>query len=82
MGDRAPLVPADQPSDRLARPARLRAADATPSPLRSSAILAADDGLAEELGDISVPTLVVVGNQDILTPRRRQRGALRADPDG
>ena len=33
------------------------------------AILAADDGLAEELGDISVPTLVVVGNQDILTPR-------------
>jgi 3-oxoadipate enol-lactonase len=33
------------------------------------AILAADDGLAEELGEISVPTLVVVGNQDILTPR-------------
>ena len=33
------------------------------------AILAADDGLAEELGEIAVPTLVVVGNQDILTPR-------------
>ena len=33
------------------------------------AILAADDGLADELGAIQVPTLVVVGNQDILTPR-------------
>jgi len=33
------------------------------------AILAADDGLAAELQAISVPTLVVVGNQDILTPR-------------
>jgi 3-oxoadipate enol-lactonase len=33
------------------------------------AILAADDSLAELLPAISVPTLVVVGNQDILTPR-------------
>ena len=33
------------------------------------AILAADDSLAEELATITVPTLVVVGNQDILTPR-------------
>jgi len=33
------------------------------------AILAADDGLSDELRSISVPTLVVVGNQDILTPR-------------
>ncbi len=33
------------------------------------AILAADDGLADELANIVVPTLVIVGNQDILTPR-------------
>jgi 3-oxoadipate enol-lactonase len=33
------------------------------------AILAADDSLAERLATIDVPTLVVVGNQDILTPR-------------
>lgn len=32
-------------------------------------ILAIDEGLIEQLGDIDVPTLVVVGNQDILTPR-------------
>ncbi len=33
------------------------------------AILAADDTLANELRTIDVPTLVIVGNQDILTPR-------------
>jgi 3-oxoadipate enol-lactonase len=33
------------------------------------AILAADETLTERLGTIDVPTLVVVGNQDILTPR-------------
>jgi len=33
------------------------------------AILAADDDLNVQLGNIEVPTLVVVGNQDILTPR-------------
>jgi 3-oxoadipate enol-lactonase len=33
------------------------------------AILAANDELAGELYTISVPTLVIVGNQDILTPR-------------
>src|SRR5436190_2210698 len=33
------------------------------------AILAADDSMADLLGTIDVPTLVVVGNQDILTPR-------------
>ena len=33
------------------------------------AIVAADDSLANQLTTISVPTLVVVGNQDILTPR-------------
>jgi 3-oxoadipate enol-lactonase len=32
-------------------------------------ILAADDTLAAQLGSITVPTLVIVGNQDILTPR-------------
>jgi len=34
-----------------------------------AAILAADEGLSARLGEIDVPTLVVVGNQDILTPR-------------
>ena len=33
------------------------------------AILATDDDLADELYKVHVPTLVVVGNQDILTPR-------------
>ena len=33
------------------------------------AILSADEGLARDLAKIVVPTLVVVGNQDILTPR-------------
>jgi 3-oxoadipate enol-lactonase len=33
------------------------------------AILAADEGLAPALASIHVPTLVIVGNQDILTPR-------------
>ncbi len=34
-----------------------------------AAILSIDDSLAEELRDITEPTLVIVGNQDILTPR-------------
>ena len=33
------------------------------------AILGADDSMPERLGEIEAPTLVVVGNQDILTPR-------------
>jgi 3-oxoadipate enol-lactonase len=33
------------------------------------AILTADETEAEELGSITVPALVIVGNQDILTPR-------------
>jgi len=33
------------------------------------AILAVDDDLSEQLGTVDVPTLVMVGNQDILTPR-------------
>jgi len=34
-----------------------------------NAILRTDDSISVELGNISCPTLVVVGNQDILTPR-------------
>lgn len=33
------------------------------------AILATDEGMADQLADITVPVLVMVGNQDILTPR-------------
>lgn len=33
------------------------------------AILAIDDSFADQLAEINVPTLIVVGNQDILTPR-------------
>jgi len=33
------------------------------------AILNTDEALADELANIAVPALVVVGNQDILTPR-------------
>ena len=33
------------------------------------AILSADESLSDRLGEIDIPTLVVVGNQDILTPR-------------
>jgi 3-oxoadipate enol-lactonase len=36
---------------------------------QARAILAVPDEMADELGAITVPTLVVVGNQDILTPR-------------
>ncbi len=44
----------------------------TPSPRKCDAILAAGDShqeLIELLPTIAVPTLVMVGNQDILTPR-------------
>jgi 3-oxoadipate enol-lactonase len=33
------------------------------------AILATDEAMADRLGEITVPALVMVGNQDILTPR-------------
>jgi 3-oxoadipate enol-lactonase len=33
------------------------------------AILATDPSIADRLSEVSAPTLVVVGNQDILTPR-------------
>ncbi len=44
------------------------------------AILAADESLAEMLATISVPTLVVVGNQDILTPRGDSEELAEAIP--
>jgi 3-oxoadipate enol-lactonase len=44
------------------------------------AILAADESLAELLSAISVPTLVVVGNQDILTPRGDSEELAEAIP--
>ena len=34
-----------------------------------NAILDIDEGLGERMGEVTAPTLVVVGNQDILTPR-------------
>ena len=46
----------------FARPAHAFAA-------QCDAILAADDSMADELANITVPTLIIVGNQDILTPR-------------
>src|SRR4029077_14001837 len=36
---------------------------------QAEAILAADDAWADELANLRLPTLVVVGNQDVLTPR-------------
>ena len=44
------------------------------------AILDAPDELRNELVKIRVPVLVITGSQDALTPRRRRRGARRADP--
>jgi pimeloyl-ACP methyl ester carboxylesterase len=46
----------------LGRPAHAFAA-------QCDAILAADDSSADLLGTVTAPTLVIVGNQDILTPR-------------
>jgi 3-oxoadipate enol-lactonase len=36
---------------------------------QAEAILAADDAWADELSTLRMPTMVVVGNQDVLTPR-------------
>jgi 3-oxoadipate enol-lactonase len=36
---------------------------------QARAILAADESMADRLSEITVPTMVIVGNQDILTPR-------------
>lgn len=43
-------------------------------------ILAIDDQLADRLGEITVPTLVIVGNQDILTPRGDSEELAEAIP--
>ncbi|MDW3215961.1 MAG: alpha/beta fold hydrolase [Ilumatobacteraceae bacterium] len=43
-------------------------------------ILSIDDQLAERLGEIEVPTLVIVGNQDILTPRGDSEEIAEAIP--
>jgi 3-oxoadipate enol-lactonase len=45
-----------------------------------AAIVGADDSLAELLSRISVPTLVVAGNQDILTPRGDSEELAEAIP--
>ena len=43
-------------------------------------ILSIDDRLAERLGEIEAPTLVIVGNQDILTPRGDSEEIAEAIP--
>jgi len=44
------------------------------------ALLATDDTLARELGNIDCPTMVIVGNQDILTPRGEAQEIARLIP--
>ena len=45
------------------------------------AILAADDAMADRLSEVTVPALVVVGNQDILTPRGDSEELAERLPD-
>lgn len=45
------------------------------------AILATDETMAERLGEITVPALVMVGNQDILTPRGDSEEIAERLPD-
>jgi 3-oxoadipate enol-lactonase len=45
------------------------------------AILAVDDSAADDLTSIAVPTLVMVGNQDILTPRGDSEELAELIPD-
>jgi 3-oxoadipate enol-lactonase len=45
-----------------------------------AAILSMDDSVADRLAEIRVPTLVVVGNQDILTPRGDSEDIARRIP--
>ena len=69
LGDRAPLVPPPDAGHRLARPARLRAPDARlRRPGRGHPRRRRDDDRTGSARS-RCPTLVVVGNQDILTPR-------------
>jgi 3-oxoadipate enol-lactonase len=68
LGDGAAFVPATRARVRVLGPLAMgRPAHAFAAQVR--AILAADHTLADELHTIDVPTLVIVGNQDILTPR-------------
>ena len=69
VGDRAAVVPAHPARHRLARTAGASADRCTPSTSQVNAILAADEHDVDALAEIEVPSLVVVGNQDILTPR-------------
>ena len=69
LGDRPTLVPPADAGVRLARTAGARAARRTRSPPRCGPSWRTTTRIAEQLDDITVPTLVVVGNQDILTPR-------------
>ncbi len=46
-----------------------------------AAIQATDDVIAERLAEIAVPTLVLVGNQDILTPRGDSEELAERIPD-
>ena len=54
----------------------------TPSPRRSGPSSTCRSRWPTSLATVAAPTLAVVGNQDILTPRWRQRGAGRAHPGG
>ena len=68
MGDRSAVVPAIVAGDRLDGSVGVHATGACVC-RQCDAILAADDAMADDLARINIPTLVVVGNQDILTPR-------------
>ncbi len=46
-----------------------------------AAILDTDDAIAERLSEIDVPALVIVGNQDILTPRGDSEELAERIPD-
>ena len=68
LGDRTPLVPAPRPAARLAGPLGMgRPSHAFQGQV--AAILAVEDAMPADLADIAVPAMVIVGNQDILTPR-------------
>ena len=79
LGDRAPIVPPPRAGVGWLGPLGFgRSSEAFAAQV--AAILAADDSLAELLATIAVPTLVVVGNQDILTPRGDSEELAEIDP--
>ena len=69
LGDRPAVVPPAVAGDRLARTAGVRRARRTRSPPRSTRSSPPTTRWPTTSARIDVPTLVVVGNQDILTPR-------------